>query len=88
MLAFQDLLKAPDGFFQRHVLPGHPRKLLRHIERLGQEPLQLPCTGYRQLILLRQLLHPQDRDDVLQVLIFLQHLLHLPGGLVMLLPQD
>src|SRR3546814_2584586 len=40
------------------------------------------------LVLFRQLVHAQDRDDVLQRLVFLQRFLNAAGGLVMLLPDD
>ena len=42
------------------------------MERLRQEPLDLPGTRYSQLVLLRQLIHTQNSNDVLQVFVVLQ----------------
>ena len=39
------------------------------MERLGQEALHLACTSHGQLVFLTQLIHTQDGNDVLQVLI-------------------
>jgi len=46
------------------------------VERLGEELLDLPRPGDRELVVLRQLVHAEDRDDVLQVLVPLQDQLH------------
>lgn len=45
---------------------------LSHMERLGQEPLDFPCTRHCQLVLFRQLVHTQNGNDILQVLVVLQ----------------
>ena len=45
---------------------------LSHMEGLGKESLDLPCTSHCQLVFLRQLIHTQDGNDVLQVLVVLQ----------------
>ena len=49
-------------FRQRHVLPLDAGERLRHEQRLGQEPLQPPCTPHRLLVVGRQFLHPQHGD--------------------------
>ena len=36
-----------------------------YLEWLGQDPLDLPGSGDLKLVLLRQLIHSQDSDDVL-----------------------
>ncbi len=66
-------------------LPGHARELLGHEDRLRQELLDLPGTRHDDLVLLGQLVDAEDRDDVLQVLVPLQDLLHAPRDRVVLL---
>src|ERR1700722_2512633 len=61
---------------------------LGDVERLRQEALDLARARDRELVLFRKLIHAQDRDDVLQGLVALQNLLHLPGDGVMLLADD
>ena len=53
-------------------LPSHAGKLLRNVERLGQEALHLSGAADGQLVLLGQLVHAHDGDDILQLLIALQ----------------
>ena len=50
--------------------------------------MQLAGTGDGKLVFLAQLVHAQDGDDVLQLLIALQGGLHLAGHAVMLLAHD
>ena len=45
---------------------------LGHLEGLGEEALDLASAGHRQLVLLGQLVHSQDGDDVLQGLVVLE----------------
>src|SRR5690606_21808279 len=56
-----------------------------HKERLGQETLDLTSTGYKLLVGFRQFIHTQNRDDVLQFLVALQHVLNAASGVVVLL---
>ena len=58
------------------------------MEGLGQEALQLAGAGHDQLVLFGQLVHAQDRDDVLQRLVGLQDALHFARGLVVFLAHD
>ena len=48
------------------------REDLRHMEGLGQEALDLASARHGQLVLLTQLVHAQNGNDVLQVLVVLQ----------------
>ncbi len=68
--------------------PGRPGEDFRHVEGLRQEALDLAGAGHGELVLFRQLVHPQDGDDVLERLVALQDPLHLTGDLVMLLADD
>ena len=61
-------------------------ELLGDVERLGEEALDLAGATDDQLVLLGQLVDAEDGDDVLQVLVALQDLLHLAGDLVVLSP--
>lgn len=45
---------------------------LGHLEGLGQETLDLTGTGHSQFVLLRQLIHTQDGNDVLQGFVVLK----------------
>ena len=58
------------------------------LERLGEESLDLPSPGDGELVLLGQLVHAENGDDVLQGLVVLQDLLHASGYPVVLLADD
>ena len=71
MLALKNLLEAADGLSDRHILARHTGKLLCNVERLREEVLDLTGTRYGQLVLVGQLIHAEDGDDILQVLCLL-----------------
>ena len=87
MFAFKDLFEATYRVRDRHLFALTPGKDLRHAERLTQEPLNLAraqqLTCHR-----RKLIHPQNRDDVLQVFVALQYALYAAGHVIMLLPHN
>ena len=70
-LTIEDGLEAFDRLLQGHQLARVAGEDLCDLEWLGQETLDLTGAGYRQLVLLRQLIHSQDGDDVLQRLVIL-----------------
>src|SRR3954466_13540976 len=84
-LAVDDHLEALDGVFERNVFARRAGEVLRHGKRLRQEALDLARPGYRELVLGRQLVHAENRDDVAQLLVALQRLLHGARGVVVLL---
>ena len=88
MLALQDLLGAAHRLLALDVLAGTPGELLRHEERLAHEALEAPRALHGDLVLLRQLVHPQDGDDVLEVLVALERPLHLARHVEVLIPHD
>jgi hypothetical protein len=45
---------------------------LCHVEWLGEEALDLTCTCHSHLVLLTQLIHTQNGNDILQILVRLQ----------------
>jgi len=58
------------------------------VERLGQEALDAAGAADGEFILVGELVHTQNRDDVLQFLVLLKDLLHLAGHGVVLHAQD
>ena len=57
------------------------------MEGLGQEALDSSGTGNRGAVLRAQFVHAEHRDDILQLAVFLQHLLHRAGGFIMVFAQ-
>ena len=57
---------------ERALLPG---ELLGHEEVLREETLNTPGTRHGDLVLFGELVDPEDRDDVLEILVLLQDLL-------------
>src|SRR5713226_7715492 len=62
--ARNDHLEAPDRVLQRHVLARRAGEVLRHGEGLRQEALDLARARDGELVLGRELVHAQDRDNV------------------------
>src|SRR2546427_1552449 len=83
-----DLAEAPDRVGELHIAARLTRERLGDEERLRQEALDLPRARDGQLVFVAELLHAEDRDDVLQVLVALQDRLHGAGRPVVLGTQD
>src|SRR5881392_1044500 len=75
-LSGHDHLEAADRLGQRHVLAGRAREHFGNVERLRQEALDLARAGHGQLVLGREFVHAENRDDVAQLAVALQGLLH------------
>src|SRR6266568_1400214 len=88
VLAVDDCLEAADRVLECHVLAGRPRKCFRDVERLRQEALDLARARDGELVFGRELVHPEDRDDVAQLLVALQGLLDAPRDRVVLLANN
>src|SRR2546425_1991261 len=88
VFAVHDFPEALDRVGDLHVAPRQARELLGHEHRLRQETLDLAGAADDLLVLVRELFHAEDGDDVLQILVALQDRLHGPRGLVVLLPED
>ena len=88
MLPFDDLLEPADGVSDSHVLAVEAGELLGHEERLREKLLNLSRARHRELVLLGELIDAQNRDDVLQILVPLQDLLHGAGDAVVLVADD
>ena len=76
VLAVEDLGEAADRVLELHVLARRAGELLGHEERLREEALDLARARDDELVLVRELVDAEDGDDVLQVGVALQHLLH------------
>src|SRR4051812_5148923 len=87
-LALEDLLEARHGVLDRDVLAGAAGEDLGDEERLAHEPLQPPRPADQRLVLGRQLVDAEDRDDVLEVAVALEDALGLLGDVVVLLADD
>src|SRR5829696_5942246 len=85
VLALDQALEALDGVLEGDELAGGAGEDLGDEERLRQEALDLAGARHRHLVLFRELVHAEDGDDVLQRLVALERLLHLPGDRVVLL---
>ena len=72
----------------RTYYAGRPGELLGHVEGLGEKPLDLAGARHGELVLVREFVHAEDGDDVLQVLVPLEHLLHGAGRAVVFLTHD
>ena len=88
MFAFQDLFKSSYGIGHGNKFTFGSCKLSGDEERLRKESLNLSGTADRQLVLFRKFIHTQNGDDVLQIFIFLQGHLYLPGNLIMFVTDN
>src|SRR6185295_19268675 len=84
--AVDDHLEALDGVLERDVLARRAGEVLRHGKGLRQEALDLARAGDGLLVLGREFVHAQDRDDVAQFLVTLQRRLHGARSVVVILP--
>merc|ERR1719206_1377176 len=87
-LASKDILEPGDGLGNGDKLARVVGEHLGDLEGLRQEPLDLPCPGGLDLVLLRQLVHTQDSNDILERLVVLQQLLDITGNSVVLGSDD
>ena len=74
MLAVDNFPECPHRIFHLDVLAGFTGKSFRYVERLGQKPLHLAGPLHGQLILVGELFHTQNGNNVLQFFVFLKHL--------------
>src|SRR5438309_1496153 len=84
VLAGDDALEALDRVFEVDEDAGAAGEHLGDMKGLRQEALDLARPRDGQPVLLGELVHAEDRDDVLQGFVRLQHALHVTGNLVVL----
>src|SRR3990170_5696941 len=88
VLALEDLAEAAHRLLALDVLAAAPGERLGHEHRLAHEALQATRPGDGDLVLLGQLVHPQDGDDVLEVAVALQRALDFAGDLEVVVADD
>src|SRR5579863_2978532 len=87
-VTINECLEGLHGLGNRSVDTVEPGEVLRHEQWLGQETLDLAGTQDRGAVFLRQLVHPEDRNDVLQFTVPLEHLLDPAGNRVVPVTYD
>mmetsp|Transcript_7769 Transcript_7769/g.19831 ORF Transcript_7769/g.19831 Transcript_7769/m.19831 type:complete len:565 (+) Transcript_7769:104-1798(+) len=85
VLALQEALEAGERVRERDELARRAREDLGDVEGLREEALDLARARDGELVVLRELVHAQNRDDVLERLVVLQELLHATRHVVVLL---
>ena len=88
VVAGNDAVEAANGFRQWYVFARRVGEDFSNRERLRKEFLDLARTINDLFVVLRQLIHAQDSDDVLQFLITLQYRLYATRAVIMLLTND
>src|SRR5699024_12652159 len=76
------------GIINVNVFTRLTCKLLSYKERLTEEALNSSCAGYRSFIFIRQFIHPQNSNNILQVFILLQNSNNLLGRIIMILANN
>src|SRR5262249_35071188 len=84
VLAVDHFAEALHGVRELDVAAGLTGELLGDGERLGQEPLDLARARHDHLVVVRELLHPEDGNYVLKIFVALQDQLHVARGAVVL----
>ena len=87
-LAVAELVEGADGVRARDVDAREAGELLGDEERLREEALDLAGAADDELVFFRQLVDAEDGDDVLQVAVALEDLLHPAGDAVVVLADD
>src|SRR4029079_10548106 len=87
-LALDDRVEPRDRVLELDVLAGRAGALLGDEVRLREEALHLASARDDELVLVGELVHAEDRDDVLQVLVALQDLLDARCDAVVVVGDD
>ena len=85
MLALDYLLESSDSFLDWHDDARYSCKLLCHVEWLRQETLNTSRSRHDELVVLAQLLHTEDCDNILKLFVSLQKDFHSFCCLIVLL---
>ncbi len=88
MLAIQNFTETAHGVTSLHVFTIQAMEFLSHKHRLTQETLNFTGAGNQHLVIFAQFVNTKNGDDVLQVVVFLQNLLHFAGGTIMLFTNN
>jgi hypothetical protein len=87
-LAFEECCEPVDGVLEGHEFALPAGEDLAHEERLGEELLDLAGPGHSDFVLLRELVHAQNGNNILQGFVILQQFLHTPGHGIMPFPDN
>ena len=87
-LAAAERVEALDGLVDRRGDTRQTGEDLGDVHRLRQEALHLAGPRHGDLVFFGQLVETEDGDDVLQLLVALQDLLHAAGDAVVALADD
>src|SRR5574338_615445 len=88
MFAIENFLEAAHGVGHWYLLALAPGKHLGHAEGLTEKTLNLARPQNCQLVVGRQFIHAEERDDVLKILVALEHRLDATRNFVVLFTND
>src|ERR1017187_1037630 len=88
VLAVEDLRETADRLLEGYVLALTAGEHLGDEERLREEVAHPSRPAHGLLLILGELLLTQDRDDVLELLVLLEHALHALSNAIVLLTDD
>src|SRR5690348_13003118 len=88
VFAVQDFLEAANGFGNGNLFTGPPREHLRDTEGLAEKALNFARPKHGKFVLGRELVHAENRNDVLQVLVALEDALDTAGHIIMFVADN
>mmetsp|Transcript_613 Transcript_613/g.1598 ORF Transcript_613/g.1598 Transcript_613/m.1598 type:complete len:203 (-) Transcript_613:914-1522(-) len=88
VFALDEAVEAGNGVLEVDEATLVAGEHLRDVERLREEALNLARARNGELVVFGKLVHAQNGDDVLKILVVLQNDLHATRHVVMLLPDD
>src|ERR1044071_865100 len=88
VFAVQDFLEAADGLRHGHRFALPAGEDLGDGERLAEEPLNLAGAEHGELVVRGQFVHAENGDDVLEILVTLQHALEAAGDVIVFATDD
>ena len=88
VFALENFFEPPDRIGYRNLFALSAGKYFRDAERLAQEALDLAGAEHGELVFGRKFIHTEDGDDVLEVLISLEHALNAASDVIMLRTYD
>ena len=86
--AFENRIERAHGVRDGAVGAVHSRELRSDVERLRKEFLNFSRAGNRELVFVGKLVHAENRNDVLQIFVFLQNGLDGAGNAEMIFADD
>ena len=81
-------LEAANVLLQFHIFSWGTSEDFSDMERLAQESLDLTGTGNSQFIIFTKLIHSQNGNDILKILVVLKNLLYTTSSFIVLRTQN